>query len=120
MRCGLNLPRSGAAMANPAALLPVCHCDTGHVIHTDDTALKIFDPYFNIIYLDHNNGLLIQPQKALTLHVTRKERVSEAIFAALVIERLQAVNKDRIAMEQKVRNDAREEGKLTYDQIMVS
>ena len=52
--------------------------------------------------------------------MTRKERVSEAIFAALVIERLQAVNKDRIVMEQKVRNDAREEGKLTYDQIMVS
>ena len=79
------------------------------MIYTDDTA-----------FLSLASIWFIQPQKALTLHVTRKEQVSEAIFAALVIERLQAVNKDRIEMEQKVRNDAREEGKLTYEQIMVS
>ena len=90
-----------------------------HVIHTDDTGSNIFDPYFNIVII-LSPCLLIQLQKALTLHVTRRERVSEAIFADLVIERLQAVNKDRVAMEQKVRNDAREEGKLTYDEIMVS
>lgn len=55
---------------------------------------------------------LIQSQRALTL--------DEELFAAHLTERLQAVNRDRIAMEQKVRNDARQEGKLTFEEIIVS
>ena len=45
--------------------------------------------------------------------------MSSEMFVALVTERLLAVEKDRKAMEQRVRDDARQMGR-SFNDIMVS
>ena len=49
---------------------------------------------------------------------TMDKPVSSEMFVALVTERLLAVEKDRKAREQRVRDDARQKGK-SYEEIMV-
>ena len=52
-------------------------------------------------------------------HITKDKPVTQEEFGALLYDRLQAVQKDREAMEKKVRERARKQGK-SYSEIMVS
>ena len=61
-----------------------------------------------------------QPQQQThKLYAAQDNPVSAEMFVALVTERLLAVEKDRKAMEQRVRDNARQMGK-SFQDIMVS
>lgn len=59
-----------------------------------------------------------RPQQ-VGLHITKDKPVTQEEFGALLYDRLQAVQKDREAMEMKARERARKQGK-SYSEIMVS
>ena len=59
-----------------------------------------------------------RPQQAGP-HITKDKPVTQEEFGALLYDRLQAVQKDREAMEKKARDRARKQGK-SYNEIMVS
>lgn len=52
-------------------------------------------------------------------HITKDKPVSQEEFAALVYDRLLAVQKDRDAIRRKAQDQARKQGK-SYEEIMVS
>ena len=58
-------------------------------------------------------------QQTHKLYAAKDNPVSSEMFVALVTERLLAVEKDRKAMEQRVRDDARQMGR-SFGEIMVS
>lgn len=61
----------------------------------------------------------LYPPQTHKVYATKDKPVSSEMFVALVTERLLAVEKDRLAMEKRVRDDARQMGK-SYIEIMVS
>ena len=60
-----------------------------------------------------------QQQQTHKLYAAQDNPVSSEMFVALMTERLLAVEKDRKAMEQRVRDNARQMGK-SFHEIMVS
>ena len=71
------------------------------------------------LYVQPNRRNQSQQQQTHKLYAAKDNPVSSEMFVALVTERLLAVEKDRKAMEQRVRDDARQMGR-SFNDIMVS
>ena len=71
------------------------------------------------LYTQPNRRNQSQQQQTHKLYAAKDNPVSSEMFVALVTERLLAVEKDRKAMEQRVRDDARQMGR-SFNDIMVS
>ena len=61
-----------------------------------------------------------QHKKGTGVSYAKDKSATQEEFFAMVRERLLAVHKDRETMTQKVRDQARKQGNMSFDEIMVS
>lgn len=91
------------------------------VLHCTYIHLSVLVLHVHVRTHIHAHATCTQPRRSQPqqLYATKDKPVSSEMFVALVTERLLAVEKDRKAMEQRVRDDARRMGK-EFKEIMVS